>query len=259
MILTLDVENTLISIGGYKEGKLRFAVRLKTDIRQTQDQYAAALTQLLSPYGLTGGKGEGGIVSSVVPELTETLRGALSRFCRGKVYLVSPGLKTGLNIKSQNPAMFGSDIVCGCAAAVKKYPAPCVVADIGTAVSFSALDAAGALIGKALFPGPEIALEALSGKAALLPRVGLGEPGELIATGTMDAMRTGLIYGYASMIDGMFRRFRSALGGKAVLVATGALAPFIVPWCEEELHLDEHLVLDGLYRIYCKNAPPVRD
>ncbi|MBC8570970.1 type III pantothenate kinase [Zongyangia hominis] len=259
MILTLHVENTLISIGGYKEGRLGFAVRMKTDVGLTEDQYAAAMAQLIAPHGLTGGKGEGGIVSSVVPELTERLRSALSRFCTGKVYVVSPGLKTGLNIRSQNPAMFGSDIVCGCAAAVKRYPSPCVVADIGTAVSFSALDENGSLIGKALFPGPEIALQALSDKAALLPRVGLGEPGELIAAGTTDAMRSGLVYGYASMIDGMFRRFRARLGGSPTLVATGALAGLLVPHCEEDIQLDEHLVLDGLYQIYCKNAPPVRD
>ena len=133
MILALCAENTVISIGGYEKGIRQFALSLAADTHLTEDQYTAAIGQLLGGYGPTGRKWEGGILSSVVPKLTEVLRGALSRLCKGKVYLVSPGLKKGLSIKSQDPSMFGSDIVCTCAAAVRKYPAPCVVIDMGTA------------------------------------------------------------------------------------------------------------------------------
>ena len=255
MILALCAENTVISIGGYEKGTWQFALSLAADTRLTEDQYTAAIGQMLGFYGSTGRKWEGGILSSVVPKLTEVLRGALSRLCKGKVYLVSPGLKTGLSIKSQDPSMFGSDIVCTCAAAVRKYPAPCVVIDMGTATTFSAIDAHVALIGKAIFPGAEISLEALSQRAALLPAAAMGEPGELIATGTMDAMRSGLIYGYASMVDGMSARFCEQLGEGTTLVATGALSKAIVPYCRAKITLDEHLALDGLYHIYCKNAP----
>lgn len=259
MILVLHLENTRISIGGYKGDKLEFSIQMSTELRWTRDQYIIAMEQLLRPHGSTNKKWAGGIVSSVVPELTETIRDALSSFCEGKVYLVSPGLKTGLNIKSQNPAMFGSDIVCGCASAAKKYPSPCLVVDMNTAVSFSALDKSGALVGKALFPGAEVALAALCDHAALLPRVGIQEAGDLISTGTMEAMHSGLIYGYASMVDGMARRFKKQLGDRMTVVATGAYADKIVAYCEEPIVLDKYLVLDGLYQIYRKNSRSVRD
>ena len=255
MILAIDMGNSNIVVGGIDSDRVYFEERLTTDRSRTNLEYAIYIKNILEIHGIDISRIEGTIISSVVPPLNNTITTAIKKITGKAPMLVGSGMKTGLNIIMDNPKTTGSDMIVDAVAALREYPAPLIVIDMGTATTFSAIDAHGALIGKAIFPGAEISLEALSQRAALLPAAAMGEPGELIATGTMDAMRSGLIYGYASMVDGMSARFCEQLGEGTTLVATGALSKAIVPYCRAKITLDEHLALDGLYHIYCKNAP----
>ena len=184
------------------------------------------------------------------------LRRAIDRVCSCRVYVVSSGIKTGLNIKLDNPGVVGADLVCGAVAAKRRYPMPCIIFDLGTATTISALDASGAFLGGSIFPGVQVSLHALSTATAQLPHI---DPDAfhdvIIGTNTIDSMRSGVILGNASMMDGMIERYRSVLGQEATVVATGGMAELILPYCKTEgIVLDTDLLSDGLYMLYKLNS-----
>lgn len=255
MILTVDIGNTNIKIGAWDNDKLMFVSRLQTNTLKTQDEYAVNLIDLFRLNDCNAAQFDGAIISSVVPPLSLPVKDAIRTVIQTKrVYLVSPGLKTGLNIKIDDPATLGADMVCGAVAALHKYAPPCVIIGMGTATAIFALDKDGAFIGGAVAPGVAISLEALATQTAQLPHISFDAPGGLIGTNTVDCMKSGSVYGTACMLDGMLRRMKKQLGGEVTAIACGGIAQFIIPYCEEEIIFDDSLVLDGLKIIYAKNV-----
>lgn len=261
MILTVDIGNTNIVLGGYEKGRQVFSSRMPTDRAKMRDQYAVDLLQVMRLYDLSPDQFQGAAISSVVPQLQSRMRDAVemvltnrgSRPLEGKILTVSPGMKTGLNIKIDNPAQLGSDMVCSSVAALAHYPLPSIVVDLGTATKISALDLRGQMIGCSIMPGVMIGLEALSARTAQLPQIDLQAPVRVIGTNTVDSMRSGIILGTASMIDGMAQRCQEELGEGLTVIATGGLAEDIVPYCRCRPIYNPNICLEGLLLIYEKN------
>ncbi len=252
MILTIDVGNTHTIIGAYSEDKLVFTSRLSTDRHKTRDEYAVAIRSVLSLHE-AGDNIEGAIISSVVPQVSALVKSAVEMLFGCKVFVVGPGVKTGLNIKIDNPAQLGADLVCVSVAAQNKYPLPSIVFDLGTATTISALTDKGEMIGGSIITGVGTALNALSQGTAQLPQISLSGSVSVIGSNTIDCMRSGAIIGAAAMIDGMVLRYKEILGENTTVIATGGLASSIVPHCRETIVADDNLLLDGLYSIYKKN------
>ena len=253
MILTVDIGNTNIVIGAYRDDILLFSARLATDRSRTDFQYAAELDTVLRIFGLREELCTHAAISCVVPPLLPIIRSALTMLLGCRVMAVGPGVRTGLNIRIDDPTILGADLVCGAVAAIQKYGAPCIVIDMGTATKISAIDRRGSFIGCSIMPGIGVSLDALSSNTAQLPFIDIAKAGNVIGTNSVDSMRSGIIYGSAAMVDGMLARYREVLGADAAVVATGGFAPNIIPYCREEIRIDPELILDGLYEISKKN------
>lgn len=252
MILTIDVGNTHTIIGVYKSDELIFTARMSTDRQKTRDEYAVTIRSILSLSDKVGDI-EGAIISSVVPQVSGLLEGAIKRLFDCKVFIVGPGVKTGLNIKIDNPAQLGADLVCVSVAAQKKYPLPSIVFDLGTATTISALNKNGEMVGGSILTGVNTALNALAQGTAQLPQISLEGEVDVIGSNTIDCMRSGAVLGNACMIDGMVTRYKEILGEDTCVIATGGLSKVIAAHCREEIIIDETLLLDGLYTIFKKN------
>lgn len=253
MLLAIDIGNSHITVGVYESESLKLVARMLTDPRRTEDQYAIELKDIMELYRLTKFDITDSIISSVVPELTQSMANAITKSIGVKPLILGPGVKTGLNIKLDNPAQLGADLVAGAVAALAKYPAPCIIFDLGTATTITALDKNGAFVGGTICAGVGITLEALYSKTALLPHVSIEKPSAAIGKNTVASMQSGIVFGTAAMMDGMADRMQDELGEKATLVATGGLAKVIIPSCTHTFILDENLLLDGLRLIYEKN------
>lgn len=257
MILTVDVGNTNIVLGVWENDKLRFVSRVQTERDKTEDGFAIEIRSILTLYQVNPDGIEGAIVSSVVSQICGSIARAIEKLCGKKPLIVGPGLKTGLNILIDNPAQLGSDMVVDAVAALSKYPKPIVIVDMGTATKIMAVDKSGTFLGCAIIPGILIGLDALADRTATLPQIGLEAPRDVIGKNTVDSMKSGSVYGTASMIDGMAARFERQLGQTATIVATGGFSGDIVPYCERKVIYDPELTLEGLYRVYQKNRPAV--
>lgn len=254
MILTVDVGNTNIVLGAFEGEHLLFSSRIQTEADKTSDQYAIAFNSILRLHGAEPGFCTGAVLSCVVPPLQTTLKNAIRTLTGCTAMTVGPGLKTGLKICIDNPAILGSDLVCGAVAALERYGGPCIVMDLGTATKISAIDANGAFIGCSIMPGIGISLRALSTNTAQLPHIDFETAQHVIGTNTVDSMKSGVVYGTASMMDGMIRKFRRVIGENAPVVATGGFAGLIAPFCEVPVDYDEQLVMEGMRLIYLRNA-----
>lgn len=253
MILTIDVGNTQTLIGLYDSQELVFTARISTDRHKTRDEYAVILKSVLSLCDKADGDINGAIISSVVPQVSSLLEGAIKTLFGCKTFIVGPGVKTGLNIKIDNPAQLGADLVCVSVAAQSRYPLPSIVIDLGTATTISALTKNGEMIGGSILTGVNTALNALAQGTAQLPQISLDGEVSIIGSNTIDCMRSGAILGNACMIDGMIKRYKEVLGEDTTVIATGGLSKVICAHCSEKIILDENLLLDGLYTIYKKN------
>ncbi len=254
MLLVMDMGNTCITLGVYEKEQLIMTARLSTDRGRTEDQYAVELHNVLALHGLDYATFRGAIIGSVVPGLNFAISRAVELAIGVKPLLVGSGIKTGLNIQIDQPSQTGADLVCGGVAALAKYPMPCIIFDLGTATTITVLDENGTFIGGTITAGIGISLDALAGRTAQLPHVSLKNPGKVVGKNTVDCMKSGLIYGTASMMDGMADRMEAELGfAAATLVATGGRAKEIIPYCKREFVLDDNLLLDGLRLIYEKN------
>ncbi|MBS7369531.1 MAG: type III pantothenate kinase [Oscillospiraceae bacterium] len=256
MILTIDVGNTNTVIGGFDEnGVLIFESRISTDRYRMEDQYAITLADILRLYKREPQEVEGAIVSSVVPPVTGQIKGAVEKVCSCRVFTVGPGLKTGLNIRIDEPASLGADMAAVAVGAKERYPLPAIVIDLGTATKILAVDKSGAFVGGIIAPGVKISTEALAARTASLPLIGItNEPiNRVIGTNTIDCMRSGLLNGTALMIDGFIERFEEELGEKCTVIATGGFSSVIKPLCKKDFILDGSLILKGLLDIYRKN------
>ena len=255
MILAVDVGNSTITVGLFDDsGTPVFLSDISTDKNKSTDQCAIDLLGVFQLYQADIRAVRGGIVSCVVPQLTASITGAVERLIGRSPLVVGPGIKTGLNIRSDLHNQLGGDLVASSVAAMAKYPSPVVVIDMGTANTFSLLRG-GVYEGCAICPGVRLGLEALSERAAELPHISVECPPTPLGRNTVDAMRSGVLYGNAGMVDSMIARFEEAAGeGAASVVATGKNAPLILPYCKRTITYDPNLLMTGLYLLYQKNA-----
>lgn len=253
MILTIDMGNTNIVIGGIDDERTYFVERVTTNHGKTDLEYAVNIKSILEIYNIAPSSIEGAILSSVVPPLNSTILSAVEKICGFRPMLVGSGMKTGLNIIMDNPKTVGSDMIVDAVAAIKEYPCPIIIIDMGTATTMSVVDKSGNYIGGVILPGLKVSLDSLSGKAAQLPYISLDIPGKVIGKNTIDCMRSGIMYGNAAMIDGIIDRMEEELGMNASVVATGGLAKFISPLCRHTISYEDDLLLKGLLILYNKN------
>lgn len=253
MILTIDIGNSNIVIGGVEGEKILFEARLRTDSTKTSDEYCVDLKSLLDIYCVSADAVEGSIIASVVPQVLNSMQTAVKKLTGLQSLVVGPGLKTGLNIKIENPAQTGADLVVGSVAALREHKPPLIVVDMGTATTMVVLDETGALIGGCIAPGVKISVDALTERTALLPGLQLSEPKQAIGKNTIECMRSGIMLGNACMIDGMVERMEEELGQKATVIATGGIAKFVVPMCRKPVIYDKDLLIKGLAALYRDN------
>ena len=253
ILLTVDIGNTNIVVGCLDGDKLNFTARLSTGRSKTPEEYAMLLIQLLSLYHVGREELEGSIVSSVVPVLYPVFRQALATVLGRPPLLVGPGLRTGLNIRYDNPAQLGSDLVVDAVAAYAQYPAPVLVFDMGTATTLSVISEKGDYLGGMIMPGLRLSVDALSSRTSYLPSISFDQPRFLIGTSTEECMRSGAVYGHAAILDGIADRVEEALNQKCTMVTTGGLAALVTPYCRRNAIYDETLLLKGLQILYEKN------
>ena len=254
MILTVDIGNSNIVFGCVKGDEILFEARVRTDATKTSDEYCVDLKIILDVYGVDFQDIEGAIIASVVPQVLNSLKTAIKKLTGKNALVVGPGLKTGLNIKIDNPSQTGADLVVGCVAALREHAAPLIVIDMGTATTMVVLDENGALIGGSISPGVKISLDALTDRTALLPGLQLDQPKKVIGRNTIDCMRSGIMLGTACMLDGMVERMEEELGRKTTVVITGGIAKFIAPLCRREMIYDKDLLVKGLVALYRENT-----
>lgn len=251
MILAIDVGNTNIVLGVLDGEELVCSGRLSTNVNETDIEYSMKIKTFLDVKNIT--EVEGAVISSVVPALVRTLKKAVRLVCDVEALVVGPGIKTGLNIKLDNPAEMGADLVVGDVAVINKYPLPAILFDIGTATTASVIDKNGAHLGGAIMCGVKTAINSLSKGTAQLPQIDISAPSKIIGANTIDAMKCGSVIGTAAMIEGMVERFEEELGEKATVIITGGLGNAIAKVLRIDVTVDENLLLDGLRIIYEKN------
>jgi len=253
VILAIDVGNTNIVVGCIREGEILHVMRLQTEVGRTEVEYALKLQQLLAFYGVDRNAFQGAILSSVVPPVTGALQEAVKLLTGLDCLRVGPGVKTGLNIRIDDPGTLAADLLVGSVAAMEYYGAPVMVLDMGTATTLTVVDQNRSFIGGAILPGVKLSLHALAAGTSLLPDISIRAPQRCIARNTVDCMRSGAVFGTAAAIDGMIDRMEEELGYSCPVVATGGLAPAVTGCCRREIICDDHLLLKGLWVLYRKN------
>lgn len=253
MILAIDIGNTNIVIGCIDHDKTLFIERLSTDTKKTEIEYAVDMKTVLEIYKVDPADIEGGIISSVVPQITMAAKNAAEKILHKEVMVIGPGVKTGLNIMLDQPGQVGADLVVAAVAAIDNYPVPQIIIDMGTATTVTVIDENKACIGGMILPGVRISLDALTARASLLSGVAIEAPKRVIGRNTIDCMKSGILYSNAAALDGIVDRIEDELGMKTTVIATGGLAKRIVPHCYKEIILDEDLLLKGMMIIYEKN------
>ena len=254
MILTIEIGNSTITLGGVEGEQIRFECRINTDRVKTSDTYCIDLKTLFEIYGVELTSIEGVIISSVVPQVMNSVRTAIRKLLNLEPLIVGPGLKTGLDIRLENPAAMGAGLVAADVAALAEYKLPLIIIDMGTATTMSVLDLKGAHLGGCVCPGVKISLDALTSHTSLLPGIQLDSPKQAVGRNTADAMRSGIMFGTAAMLDGMIDRFSAETGWDFTIVATGRLAERIAPLCRHEIIVDRHLIIKGLVALYRENS-----
>ena len=253
MILTIDMGNSNIVIGGIDDSQTYFVERVTTNRGKTDLEYAVNIKSILEIHNVPVSSIEGAILSSVVPPLNNTILSAVEKICGFRPMLVGSGMKTGLNIIMDNPKTVGSDMIVDAVAAIREYPGPIIIIDMGTATTMSVVDKSGNYIGGIIYPGLRVSLDSLSSKTAQLPSISLDIPKRVIGKNTIDCMRSGIMYGNAGMIDGILDHMEEELGEPATIIATGGLSRFVVPLCRHKILYDDALLLKGLMILYEKN------
>ena len=255
MILAIDISNNHIVMGGMEDEKLCFCCRMATVKSRTVDEYSVLMELMARQNGAELSCMEGCIISSVVPELTAVLKQAAQQLVGKAPMVVGPGVKTGLNIRIDDPTELASDFVAAAVAALEKYPLPCVTVNMDTAVAMGVLDSKGCYIGGTIAAGVMASQVALSRGAALLHSVTPDAPSRVIGKNTVDSMKSGIVFGTAAMLDGLLMGIDEELGETVTVVATGEWAEEVIPHCRrKDIILDKDLAMRGLWHIYKKNA-----
>ena len=253
MLLAVDVGNTQTHFGAFDGDELLEHWRFATVRQSTADQLGAALQNLLGLRGYSFKDVEASIVSSTVPQLEPEWTEMASRYLAQQMLTVGPGTKTGMAIRYDNPREIGADRLVNAVAIRERFGGSAVCVDFGTATTFDVVSRDGEYVGGALMTGIEISLDALSERGARLPKVDLAPPKSVIGKNTIDAIRSGVVFGYAGAIDAILRRLYEELGQRADVVATGGLARLVVPYTEEIDDVDELLTLTGLRLLHERN------
>ncbi len=251
MLLAIDMGNTNITLGAYKNEELIFVSRLYTSRHKSSDEYAIDLLDIFNLYNVSPSDFTGCVFASVVPELTQTVSLAVKHTIGIEPIVVGAEYYGDLKVEILPVSYLGADLIAGAVAAREKYPLPCLVCDLGTATKIIVVDKDGTFLGCTISPGVKISLDALAKNAALLPSISFTTPKKAIGENTTECMQSGIVFGTAAMLDGMIKRIRNELGyEECTLVATGGYSTGIIPCCEEKLIYDENLLLDGLKAIY---------
>jgi type III pantothenate kinase len=253
MLLVVDVGNTQTHFGTWRGDELLEHWRFATVRESTADELGAALRSLLELRGVTLEDLDASIVSSTVPQLGLEWTAMVSRYLSHEMLVVGPGIRTGMSIRYDNPREIGADRLVNAVAAFEKVKGAVVVVDFGTAITYDPVSAEGEYLGGIITPGVEISMEALTSRAAALPRVEIAPPRSLIGKSTVDAIRSGIVYGFAGQVDAIVRRLRGELGEETETIATGGLAEHIVPFTETIDQVDDLLTLTGLRLLHERN------
>jgi type III pantothenate kinase len=254
MLLVVDVGNTQTHFGTWRDDELIEHWRFATVRESTADELGAALRSLLELRGVTLDDLTASIVSSTVPQLGPEWATMAGRYLSHEMLVVGPGIRTGMAIRYDNPREIGADRLVNAVAAYDKVRGPVVVVDFGTAITYDPVSADGEYLGGIITPGVEISMEALTSRAAALPRIDIAPPRSLIGKSTVDAIRSGIVYGFAGQVDAIVRRLRAEMGEETETIATGGLASHIVPFTETIDEVDDLLTLAGLRLLYERNA-----
>jgi type III pantothenate kinase len=254
MLLVVDVGNTQTHFGTFRGDELVEHWRFVTVRDSTADELGAALHNLLELRGVGFGDLEASIVSSTVPDLAPGWAEMAERYLGHRMLVVGPGIRTGMPLRYDNPREIGADRLVNAVAAYDKVRDACIVVDFGTAITYDPVSKAGEYLGGIISPGVEISMEALFSRAAKLPKIDLAPPKTLIGKSTVDAIRSGIIYGFAGQVDAIVRRLRHELGEEAETIATGGLAHHIVPHTETIDEVDDLLTLKGLKLLHERNV-----
>lgn len=253
MILTVDIGNTNITLSAYEKEKLLFSSRMFTLKQKSSDEYAIGLKDIFELYNVSPRRFEGSVISSVVPELTDSFIRALEKVTGTSPVVVGAENYGNLKVEILPVSAIGADLISACVGAISKYPLPCLVADLGTATKILVIDEKGVFRGCTISPGVKISADALAKNASLLPSISLTEPERAIGTNTVECMQSGIVFGTAAMLDGLIERIKAELGKeKLSIVATGGYSKGIIPCCKTKIICDENLICDGLRVIYEK-------
>ena len=254
MLLAVDVGNTQTHLGAFRGDEMVEHWRFQTRAGMTGDELAERIAGFMALSGLELRGVEALVVSSVVPPLGAQYEQLAERYLDGaQCLLVGPGVKTGMAIRIDNPYEVGADRLVNAVAAFERFRSACVVVDFGTGINFDAVSAEGEYLGGAIAPGVEISLTALTERGARIPRIDLAEPATAVGKSTRGAIQSGVVYGFAGLIDGVARRIAAELGEDTPFIATGGLAEAIVPFCETIDEIDDLLTLRGLHLIHARN------
>lgn len=255
MLLVCDVGNTNTVIGAYLEDKLVEHWRVSSVDNRTSDEWLLLLRQLLDLATSARPAPQAAILSSVVPPLTEVLAKALGRLCHRPTLIVGPGTKTGMPILTENPKEVGADRIVNAVAAYERYQQALIVVDMGTATTWDCISGRGEYLGGAIAPGVGISMDALFSHAAKLPRVSFSRPKNIIGRNTVEAMQSGLFWGYLSLVEGLVKRLRQEMNEEVMVVATGGLASLLDQHSTCINSVDSQLTLDGLHILFQRNQP----
>lgn len=255
MVLVIDIGNSNLVMGLFESGQLRFTWRAASDRSKTEDEYGMLVKMFLQDVGLTFANISGVIISSVVPPLLRPMERMCNKYLRLRPLVVGPGVRTGLNIKTENPREVGSDRIVNAVAAIEIYGPPVIVVDFGTATTYCVVDEKGHYVGGVIAPGMGISTEALNFSTAQLPRVEIVNPGNVIGRNTITSLQSGIFYGIVGQVDEIVRRIRRELRGtrQAKVVATGGFAELVASESQTIDEVHPYLTLKGLYFIYQKN------
>lgn len=253
MLLVLDTGNTNIVLGVYDGDELKHHWRMETYRQKTEDEYAMQVKSLFGHVGLEFSDIQGIIISSVVPPVMHPLEQMCKKYFNQEPIIVGPGVKTGLNIKYENPREVGADRIVNAVAAIHEYGSPLIIVDFGTATTYCYVNERGEYMGGAIAPGVNISMEALFDRASKLPRIELVRPEHVVGKNTVSAMQAGILYGYVGQVEGLVNRMKEASKQPPTVIATGGLAPLIGRETDTIDIIDEFLTLKGLKLIYERN------